>query len=107
VALQRHIANYTYLQQAFESDLYIAHAILKEITTSAANLQTTLDETFHIVSKLASISSSIASLAWWIWAFVLVCLVGLRNARIVIAFILISGKSSLRRFTAKDLLTVL
>lgn len=90
--LQWHVTNHSRLQQSLESDMRVAHALLEEITVSAANLQATISETYQVVSKIGSVGVAMGSIPWWLWALTCFCLAGLLAPKIVAILFVACGK---------------
>ncbi|KAK2811199.1 hypothetical protein FQN50_002296 [Emmonsiellopsis sp. PD_5] len=67
-AQMQQMEDHVRLQKMFQTDIRITQALLTEVTTSAANLQTSVDDTFKTFRKIASLGGVLGSLHWWLAA---------------------------------------
>ncbi|KAK2777558.1 hypothetical protein FQN53_002216 [Emmonsiellopsis sp. PD_33] len=65
-AQMQQMEDHVRLQKMFQTDIRITQALLTEVTTSAANLQTSVDDTFKAFSKIASLGGVVSSMYWWL-----------------------------------------
>ncbi|PGH07794.1 hypothetical protein AJ79_06182 [Helicocarpus griseus UAMH5409] len=61
-------------QKLFQTDLRISQALLKDVTATVANLQTSVDSISTTFSRIASLGGAITAISWWILAMVIVFL---------------------------------
>ncbi|OJD16258.1 hypothetical protein AJ78_03549 [Emergomyces pasteurianus Ep9510] len=61
-------------QKFFQTDLRISKAILKDVTTSAANLQTLIENSYAVFRKITTFGGALTSAAWWILSMAIVFL---------------------------------
>lgn len=73
----------------------VAQALLRDVTASAANLQTTITETYQVMSQMGSMGIFAGAIPWWGWLLAFVCLVGLLSPRVIALIFLTFGKSVL------------
>ncbi|OJD27515.1 hypothetical protein ACJ73_01102 [Blastomyces percursus] len=62
-------------QKSFQTDLRISQAILKDITASTANLQTSIENSYAVFRKLTTFGGALTSVAWWILSTAIVFLI--------------------------------
>ncbi|PGH08205.1 hypothetical protein GX51_01359 [Blastomyces parvus] len=75
VALQQVQLQQLHDQKSFQTDLRISQAILKDVTASTANLQTSIENSYAIFRKLTTLGSALTSVAWWILSTAIVFLI--------------------------------
>ncbi|OAX84164.1 hypothetical protein ACJ72_01468 [Emergomyces africanus] len=62
-------------QKTFQADLRISKAILKDVTVSAANLQTLIENSYAVFRKITTFGGALTSVAWWILPMPIVFLI--------------------------------
>ncbi|EEQ88403.2 nuclear membrane fusion protein Kar5 [Blastomyces dermatitidis ER-3] len=65
VALQQVQLQHRHDQKSFQTDLRITQAILKDVTASTANLQTSIENSYAVFRKLTTFGGAVTSVAWW------------------------------------------
>lgn len=70
----------------------VAQALLRDVTASAANLQTTLSETYQVMSKMGNLRFLSGFVPWWAWFLSLTCLLGLISPKIIALIFVTAGK---------------
>ena len=82
----------TRLQDALQTDMYVTRGLLAEVTTHAANLQTTVEETAKSLSQLAGLSGIGSALFRWSWVLMAIVAVSLFSRRAATIFGLLFSK---------------
>lgn len=90
------IAKHSQFQESLHSDLRIAQSLLNEVTTSAANLATTLEDSLQRVNKFTSIGGWLTSPSWRTWILLVFSILTILTPKLVAACLLILGKIGLR-----------
>ncbi|PGH17406.1 hypothetical protein AJ80_04862 [Polytolypa hystricis UAMH7299] len=85
------IENHSHLHQAFQTDLRIAHALVDDITASAANLRSSIEESATVFRTIGSISGVIGSLRWLAWLVIIIPLISPIRSRLTIFCLVLSA----------------
>ncbi|PGH35603.1 hypothetical protein GX50_01584 [[Emmonsia] crescens] len=74
VALQKVQLQQINDQKTLQTDLRISKALLKDVTASAANLQTSIENSYAVFRKITTFWGALTSIAWWLLSTAIVFL---------------------------------